>query len=151
MSALPVKIGDQIDIGHEFFNKGQRQYNANRILDFMAIKLNLLPQRIYLAVSGRDIYVPSLNFVFGAAFLHPRVSLISTGKLNPAFYSTAGQKTNNYENIFNHRIIKEAVHEIGHTLGLGHCSLSGCVMFFQKPFRIRTERGFTFTNYVKRR
>jgi len=26
--------------------------------------------------------------------------------------------------------VKEAVHEVGHTLGLAHCTNSSCVMFF---------------------
>jgi archaemetzincin len=32
--------------------------------------------------------------------------------------------------IFRERAVKEAVHELGHTFGLGHCPDSSCVMHF---------------------
>jgi len=32
--------------------------------------------------------------------------------------------------LFRERILKEAVHELGHTFGLSHCSSPSCVMFF---------------------
>jgi len=30
------------------------------------------------------------------------------------------------------RTLKEAVHELGHTMGLGHCRDAGCVMHFSQ-------------------
>ena len=34
------------------------------------------------------------------------------------------------ENLFRERALTEAVHELGHTYGLGHCPVSTCVMHF---------------------
>ncbi|WP_081825254.1 matrixin family metalloprotease [Persephonella sp. IF05-L8] len=41
--------------------------------------------------------------------------------------------------IFIGRITKEAVHEIGHTLGLGHCPDPECVMHFSNSI-VDTDR-----------
>ena len=32
--------------------------------------------------------------------------------------------------LFQHRVLKEAIHELGHTLGLSHCGNRRCVMHF---------------------
>ena len=63
--------------------------------------------------------------VFGQAYVFGRVSAIYLPRLRQEFY---GLKTNNP--LFHQRIIKEAVHELGHARGLNHCNKSTCVMYF---------------------
>jgi archaemetzincin len=66
-----------------------------------------------------------LNYVFGEAYAPGRVALISLWRLKPEFYGeNAGSA------VFMLRMLKEAVHELGHTLGLQHCPRGLCVMHF---------------------
>jgi archaemetzincin len=80
---------------------------------------------IVLGVTILDLYVPGLNFVFGEAHCPGKVAVISLFRLNPEFYGQPADMQLFYE-----RAVKEAVHEVGHTLGLAHCRNSSCVMFF---------------------
>ncbi|MEM3703412.1 MAG: archaemetzincin family Zn-dependent metalloprotease [Candidatus Bathyarchaeia archaeon] len=78
-----------------------------------------------LGVVDVDIFVPGLNFVFGEAECPGKVALISLWRLRPEFYNAP----QNFE-LFVERSTKEAVHELGHTLGLKHCTNPFCVMYF---------------------
>jgi archaemetzincin len=80
-----------------------------------------------LGVTDVDLFVPRLNFVFGEATIEGRVGIISLHRLRPEFYGEIPD-----EHLFAERAVKEAVHELGHTFGLRHCSDSGCVMYFSK-------------------
>ncbi len=75
----------------------------------------------FLAVTEVDLYVPGLNFVFGLAQCPGRGAVVSLHRLDPGF---GGKK-----DLLLERLVKEAVHEVGHTLGLGHCR-GRCVMSF---------------------
>lgn len=70
-----------------------------------------------LGVVDADLYVPELNFVFGLAFMS--YCVIGLPRL----------KTENQE-LYTSRIAKEAVHEVGHLMGLEHCPNRKCVMHF---------------------
>jgi archaemetzincin len=72
-----------------------------------------------------DCYTPGLNFVFGQASRPGREALIALGRLREEFYD---QPPNS--RLFTERVVKEAVHELGHTYGLGHCPARSCVMHF---------------------
>lgn len=78
-----------------------------------------------LGIADVDIFVPELNFVFGEASFPGKAALISLWRLRPEFYGGASNQA-----VFLSRVVKEAVHEIGHTLGLRHCPFSKCVMHF---------------------
>jgi len=76
-----------------------------------------------LAVTSLDLYVPVLTFVFGEAQLGGRCAVVSLHRLREEFY---GLPPN--EALLRERLLKEAVHELGHTLDLRHCDNWRCVM-----------------------
>ena len=106
------------------YNLKRRQYLASKILnELKKIKVDNINK--VLGITDVDLYARGLNFVFGQAELGGRNCLISVIRLDPKFY---GYKYN--ENLFYDRILKEAVHELGHTFGLRHCDDRKCVMVF---------------------
>jgi archaemetzincin len=107
------------------FDKRRGQYRSNQILGMIQSHISNLTVKRILGVIDADIYIQGLNFVFGEALFPGKVALISLWRLKPEFYRNAP----NLE-FFVERALKEAGHEVGHTLGLRHCPRSSCVMHF---------------------
>jgi len=80
---------------------------------------------VLLGVADVDLYVPSLNFVFGEADPSDRVAVISVTRLRQSFYGLRDDTA-----LFLDRVGKEAVHELGHVFNLRHCTQPRCVKFF---------------------
>ena len=76
-----------------------------------------------LGLTGRDLFVPVLSFVFGQAQLGGPVAVISLARLDPAFHGLPPDPE-----LKGARALKEAVHELGHTFGLVHCPDPSCPM-----------------------
>ncbi len=91
-----------------------------------------------LGITQYDLFVPGFNFVFGEARSPGRVAVISTFRLK------AGAGTRTGEQLFRSRVIKEAIHELGHTFGLGHCANPKCVMFFSNSLEDTDRKGETY-------
>lgn len=76
-----------------------------------------------LGVTTLDLYVPVLTYVFGEAQLRGRAALVSIHRLDDRFYGLPEDSA-----ALDSRLTKEAIHELGHTLGLRHCDDWSCAM-----------------------
>jgi archaemetzincin len=103
-------------------------------------------EEVVLGVTGVDLMVPGLNFVFGLADPGSGAAVISLARLYPEFY---GQPRDPRR--FKERAVKEAVHELGHLLGLGHCPDPACVMSFSNSLADTDRKGQGFCRACRER
>jgi archaemetzincin len=123
--ATCLMIDEQIPLPEEAFDDVRKQHRSDVILKKVRSYAEKSRFDRVLGVADVDVFVPRLNFVFGQADCDGKAALISLWRLRPDYY---GDLPN--EQLFHERSVKEAVHELGHTLGLEHCSNVFCVMHF---------------------
>lgn len=108
-------------IPKEFRDSYRDQYSTERILKFLNEKI----QGKVLAITDNDIFAVDMNFTYGQAQMSGSAAVLSMFRLRQEFYR---QRSDNAVMI--ERSVKEAVHEVGHMLGLKHCLNEKCVMNF---------------------
>ena len=120
---LPVRLVTDHGIDSApSYDASRNQYHSSLLL---ATLLGTFPhhQGKILAITGSDLFVPVLTYVFGEAQLEGIAAVVSSHRLDERFYGMSENKT-----LFEQRLIKESVHELGHTFGLIHCRRFDCVM-----------------------
>lgn len=107
----------------EYYDEDREQLEADRLLKFLSQKIGVLPHQRVLVIVDGDGYVEGFNFVFGIA--KPNWGgIVFTERLKPEIYGSSPSVP-----LFRTRILKESLHELGHSFGLGHCTRN-CVMRF---------------------
>jgi archaemetzincin len=114
------------------FDASRGQHLSTAILQTLAAAKRPDWERL-LGVADVDLYVPDLNFVFGEADARRGVAVFSLARLGDADERLAAR-----------RAATEAIHELGHTYGLGHCSRSDCVMWFSNTLAESDRKGVRF-------
>jgi len=104
------------------FHAGRQQYHSTELLSRMQSLICSGAWRV-LAVAPFDLYIPILTFVFGEAQLGGGCAVVSTHRLRQEFYGLPPDPE-----LVRQRLLKEAVHELGHTLSLTHCDDYRCAM-----------------------
>jgi archaemetzincin len=107
------------------FDPLRGQYNSTKILRRLQELATVESWRV-LGVAKADLYIPILSFVFGEAQLGPlplAAAVVSVHRLRQEFYGLPPDPELQAE-----RLLKESLHELGHTLGLRHCPDYRCVM-----------------------
>jgi archaemetzincin len=99
----------------------RRQFHSTAILQRLERASD--PDTRILGVTQCDLYVPVLTFVFGEAQLDGNCAVVSAARLHQEVYGLPANA-----DLLRERLFKEAVHELGHTFGLRHCSDWRCVM-----------------------
>jgi archaemetzincin len=106
----------------EFYDSARRQYNGNALLK-QVNSMSFPETDKTLGIFNVDLFVPILTFIFGQAFLGGQTGVASLYRLSNERYGMAHD-----EQLMLERFKKEAIHELGHTLGLIHCLEPTCVM-----------------------
>lgn len=122
------------------YTPSRKQYHSTRLLLMLESIIGDMECRRALGIIESDMYVPGLNFVFGEARMPGKVGVISTARL----------KTKD-KGLFEARLLKEAVHELGHSYGLPHCENEQCVMFFSNTIQDTDRKGERFCPSCDRR
>ncbi|NPV05835.1 MAG: archaemetzincin family Zn-dependent metalloprotease [Syntrophaceae bacterium] len=98
------------------------QYDSAEILRQLIAALPPDGCRV-LGVADVDLFIPILTFVFGEAQLNGAGSVASLHRLHNEYYGLPRDK-----HLMLERLLKEALHELGHTFGLIHCHDPRCVL-----------------------
>lgn len=137
--SIKVSIMEKISIPKKSWDQKRGQFNASKMIDILEPKIKRYDYCKYnLFITEMDLYSGDLNFVFGVAKPSSKVSIISLARL-----------ITDSEDTFQSRIIKEAVHELGHLFGLPHCTNPKCVMRFSNSLADTDRKGETFCTECK--
>lgn len=104
------------------YHAERQQYHSSEILQRMQSLVRPQDWRL-VGVADVDLYIPILKYVFGEAQMGGRCAVISSHRLRQEFYGLDGDDA-----LLNQRLLKEAIHELGHTLDLQHCYDYRCAM-----------------------
>ena len=120
--AHPVWIaGEGVPVSAAF-SRDRRQYAADVLLGSLGEPPPAANVK-RIGVAEVDLYLPVFAHVLGTAQLGGAVGLASTHRLRAEF---VGDPPDGH--VLRLRILKEVLHELGHTFGLVHCETSWCVM-----------------------
>ncbi|MCD6319273.1 MAG: archaemetzincin family Zn-dependent metalloprotease [Candidatus Desulfofervidaceae bacterium] len=141
--SLPVEEGTVLPLPNAY-DANRHQYLS---LPFLESLLSLKQGKEFiLGITEADLYAPGLNFIFGEAALMAGVAVISLARLYSSFYGLPED-----EDLFKERVLKEAVHELGHLFGLKHCPNPHCVMHFSNSINDTDVKAASFCEVCKRK
>ena len=104
------------------FDGRRQQYLATTLLqELLDIPIQEGVRRI--GIAQVDLFLPVFTHVFGAAQLGGPAGVMSLHRLRPEFEGDRPDPVRTQQ-----RVLKEVMHELGHTLGLVHCKVPWCAM-----------------------
>ena len=121
----PVAVAPYQPDLERVFDASRGQYHSSALLKQMLDRLgdHGSAEDKLVALVDVDLFIPVLTFVFGEAQLSGRCAVVSTFRLQNAFYGIPADTA-----MLAQRVEKEIVHEVGHLFGLVHCRAFECVM-----------------------
>ncbi len=135
-----IPLLENIDFAVDF---KRNQYYSTVILEKLAERAPVNAIKL-LAITEHDLFIPILTHVFGEAQLGGKACIISTYRLSKDFPSMEREKA------LELRIVKEALHELGHTFKLRHCKDKSCIMRYSRSVKDVDGKSNQLCRYCKR-
>lgn len=121
--SIPVRITGNMPVPEGSYERSRNQYNSTSILREIIRETPADAIKV-VGIIDKDLCIPILTFVFGEAQLGGVASLVSIARLRQEFHGLSPD-----DRILFERLVKEALHELGHNFGLTHCRDRECVMY----------------------
>jgi len=118
-----VEVGPLLSDLSFAFDAGRSQYHSTPILQRLAEASPPDALKV-IALTEVDLFIPILTHVYGEAQLGGKACIVSTYRLD------SGPEILHHPDVFLDRMIKEAIHELGHTFKLRHCPDAACIMHY---------------------
>jgi archaemetzincin len=104
------------------------QFNSSMILK--ELESNAPPNAVkVIALTSRDLFIPILTYVYGEAQLGGRCAIVSVYRLRGGISGVDSRR------VFLWRVVKECIHELGHTFALKHCRDGTCIMHYARDIK----------------
>ncbi|MCP3940739.1 MAG: hypothetical protein GY710_04565 [Desulfobacteraceae bacterium] len=104
------------------FDMDRNQYHSTLILEELAARCPREGLKV-VAVTREDLFIPILTHVYGEAQLGGTACIISISRLITGSDMGGVDRGST-------RIVKEAIHELGHCFDLRHCEDEKCIMHY---------------------
>jgi len=104
------------------YHAERQQFHSSELLQRMRQLVRAKDWR-FLAITDVDLYIPILKYVFGEAQMGGPCAIVSVSRLRQEFYGLPED-----DHLVQSRLLKESLHELGHTLDLPHCEDYRCAM-----------------------
>jgi len=104
------------------FHGERTQYHSSELLELMQKFVHPGCWRL-LGITPVDLYIPILTYVFGEAQMGGPCAMVSYHRLRQESYGLPADRE-----LLHERLLKEAMHELGHTMEMTHCNDYQCVM-----------------------
>ncbi len=132
---IKTETGEGFPLPEHAYNKSRDQYYSAEIIKLLKDihPFHLAP---ILGVTESDLYTSDLNFIFGEADPLSQTAIISLKRLREEYYGRPKNKK-----LYLERAVKEALHELGHGYGLGHCPDPSCIMHFSNRLEDTDRKG----------
>ncbi|NLG51507.1 MAG: archaemetzincin family Zn-dependent metalloprotease [Chloroflexi bacterium] len=130
---VDIVIGQGIPIPSDGYDERRHQTEGTTILDALRARPRPAGEDKADKVLGlidADCYTNGLSFIFGQAVLNGREAFVALPRLRESYYGLPEK-----HDLFLTRLLKEVIHELGHTWGLAHCPDPRCVMHFSNGLR----------------
>jgi archaemetzincin len=127
-AAIPRRMNVRCEIAAAGLDPGvayhaeRQQYHSSEILGRMQTLADAQSWRV-LGIADVDLYIPILKYVFGEAQMGGPCAVVSLFRLRQEFYGLERDDA-----LLSERLLKECIHELGHTLDLRHCQDYRCAM-----------------------
>ena len=121
------------------YDPDRNQYHSTLILENLAARCPREGLKV-LAVTKEDLFIPILTHVYGEAQLGGAACIISISRL------ISGHDMGGVDSGAR-RIVKEAIHELGHCFDLRHCEDEHCIMHYCRKLADVDKKSDRFCRY----
>jgi len=119
---LPINLGQPVPLPQSAFMESRNQYNSMAVIKYLAEDHASARLKV-LGITNKDLCTPILTYVFGEAYMGGEAAVVSCFRL---YRGESGEPVSTDH--FLDRLVKVALHEVGHTFNVPHCHTDRCVM-----------------------